>query len=80
MNVATTNNNTNPNFGINIEDYNNSLYHASTNNNYSSYSPTGLLQTSYSVGSYGVSHPDHMRFYASPLKPDYGYVTLIEID
>ena len=76
----SSNNNVNPNFGLNIDDYNNTLYHSSANNNYSSYSPTGLLQTSYSVGSYGVPHPDHMRFYPSPLKHDYGYVMSININ
>ncbi|CAF4493438.1 unnamed protein product, partial [Rotaria magnacalcarata] len=36
------------------------------------YSPSGLLQTSYPVGPYGVSHADQMRLYNSQLKHDFG--------
>ena len=64
---------TNPsNFAHGIDDYGSSLYHPSAASAYSSYSPSGLLQTSYPVGPYGVSHPDHMRLYSSQLKHDFG--------
>ncbi len=66
------NNNNNSNFGLGVDDYGPSLYHPSATSTYSSYSPTGLLQTSYSIGPYGVSHPDHMRLYNSQLKHDFG--------
>jgi hypothetical protein len=69
---AGTNGNNNGNFGLGIDDYGSSLYHPSAGGAYSSYSPAGLLQTSYSVGPYGVSHPDHMRLYSSQLKHDFG--------
>ncbi|CAF4280585.1 unnamed protein product [Rotaria sp. Silwood2] len=65
------NNNSNNNFGLGVDDYGSSLYHPSATSTYSSYSPTGLLQTSYSVGPYNVPHPDHMRLYSSQLKPDF---------
>ncbi len=72
MNGTTSGTNTgstnNPNFGLNVDDYGSSLYHPSATNAYSSYSPAGLLQTSYPVGPYGVSHSDHMRLYSSQLK------------
>ncbi|CAF0802726.1 unnamed protein product [Adineta steineri] len=70
--TSSSNNNNNNNFGLGIDDYGASLYHPSATSTYPSYSPTGLLQTSYSVGSYGVSHPDHMRLYSSQLKHDFG--------
>lgn len=64
---------TNPsNFAHGIDDYGTSLYHPGAASAYSSYSPAGLLQTSYPVGPYGVSHPDHMRLYSSQLKHDFG--------
>ncbi|CAF3722888.1 unnamed protein product [Rotaria magnacalcarata] len=66
------NNSSNSNFGLGVDDYGSSLYHPSANSTYSSYSPTGLLQTSYPVGPYGVAHPDHMRMYSSQLKHDFG--------
>ena len=65
---GSTNNNNNPNFGLTVDDYGSSIYHPSAANAYSSYSPSGLLQTSYPVGPYGVSHPDPMRLYSSQLK------------
>ncbi|CAF3459637.1 unnamed protein product [Rotaria sp. Silwood1] len=65
------NNNSNNNFGLGIDDYGSSLYHPSATSTYSSYSPTGLLQPSYSMGPYGVPHPDHVRLYGSQLKPDF---------
>jgi hypothetical protein len=65
-------NNNNTNFGLGLDDYGSSLYHPSISNTYSSYSPTGLLQPSYPVGPYNVSHPDHMRLYSSQLKHDFG--------
>lgn len=68
-NAGSTNN---PNFALTVDDYSSSLYHPSAANAYSSYSPSGLLQTSYPVGPYGVSHPDHMRLYSSQLKHDFG--------
>jgi hypothetical protein len=71
-NIGATNNSNNPNFGLGIDDYGSSLYHSSAANAYPSYSSTGLLQTSYPVGPYGVSHPDHMRLYSSQLKHDFG--------
>ncbi|CAF4020112.1 unnamed protein product, partial [Rotaria magnacalcarata] len=66
------NNNNDPNFGLGIDDYGSSLYHPSATSAYSSYSPSGLLQTSYPVGPYGVSHADQMRLYNSQLKHDFG--------
>jgi len=69
---GNNNNNNNNNFGLGVDDYGPSLYHPSATNTYSSYSPTGLLQTSYPVGPYGVSHSDHMRLYNSQLKHDFG--------
>ncbi|CAF1670901.1 unnamed protein product [Adineta ricciae] len=72
-NVGSTNNSNNPNFGLGgVDDYGSSLYHSSAANGYPSYSSTGLLQTTYPVGHYGVSHPDHMRLYSSQLKHDFG--------
>ncbi len=70
--TATSGNNNNNNFGLVVDDYSSSLYHPSATSTYSSYSPSGLLQTSYPVGPYGVSHPDHMRLYNSQLKHDFG--------
>ena len=69
--IGTSGNNNN-NFGLGVDDYGPSLYHPSATSTYSSYSPAGLLQTSYQVGPYGVSHPDHMRLYSSQLKHDFG--------
>jgi hypothetical protein len=66
--AGTSVNNNNSNFGLGVDDYGSSLYHPSATSTYSSYSPTGLLQTSYPVGPYGVSHQDHMRLYNSQLK------------
>ncbi|CAF1662220.1 unnamed protein product, partial [Adineta ricciae] len=62
----------NNNFGLGIDEYGSSLYHPSATSTYPSYSPTGLLQTSYPVGPYSVSHPDHMRLYSSHFKHDFG--------
>lgn len=70
--VGSTNSTTNPNFGLTVDDYGSALYHPSAANGYSPYPPAGLLQTSYSVGTYGVSHSDHMRMYSSQLKHDFG--------
>jgi len=70
--TGTSGNNNNSNFGLGVDDYGPPLYHPSANSTYSSYSPTGLLQTSYPVGPYGVSHSDHMRLYSSQLKHDFG--------
>lgn len=55
-----------------MEEYGSSLYHSPSGNAYSSYPTTGLLQATYSVGPYGVTHPDHMRLYSSQLKHDFG--------
>ena len=63
----------NGNFGLAMDDYGSSLYHSSTGNAYPTYSPTGLLQASYPVGAYGMTHPDSMRLYSSQLKHDFGY-------
>ncbi|CAF1186292.1 unnamed protein product [Adineta steineri] len=70
--ASSINNPNNPNFGLGVDDYSSSLYHPSAANPYPSYSSTGLLQTSYPVGPYGVSHSDHMRLYSSQLKHDFG--------
>ncbi|CAF1232618.1 unnamed protein product [Rotaria sordida] len=70
---TNNNNNNNPNFGLSVDDYGSSLYHPSATSAYSSYSPTGLLQTSYHpVVPYGVSHADQMRLYNSQLKNEFG--------
>ncbi|UJR16224.1 hypothetical protein I4U23_003134 [Adineta vaga] len=72
-NLGSTNNSNNPNFGLGgVDDYSSSLYHSSAANGYPSYSTTGLLQTTYPVGQYGVSHSDQMRLYSSQLKHDFG--------
>ncbi|UJR30307.1 hypothetical protein I4U23_017844 [Adineta vaga] len=69
--TGTSSNTHNNNFGLGIDEYSSSLYHPSATSTYSSYSPTGLLQTSYPVGPYNVSHPDHMRLYSSQFKHDF---------
>ena len=69
---STSGNANNNNFGLGIDEYGSSLYHPSATSTYPSYSPTGLLQTSYPVGSYNVSHPDHVRLYSSHFKHDFG--------
>ena len=71
-NVGSANNTNNPNFNLAVDDYGSALYHPSAANGYPSYSSSGLLQTSYGVGHYGVSHSDHMRMYSSQLKHDFG--------
>ncbi|CAF2368457.1 unnamed protein product [Rotaria sp. Silwood2] len=69
---TNNNNNNNPNFGLGVDEYGSPLYHPSAASAYSSYSPTGLLQASYPVVPYGVSHADQMRLYNSQLKNDFG--------
>ena len=64
--------NNNDSFGLRVNDYGPSLYYPSTTGTYSSCSPTDILQASYPVAPYGVSHPNHMGLYNSQLKHDFG--------